>query len=101
MFDSSSRYTAVPNRTIDVTDPSGQTRTITYKLRRVLPDRDAMPTLAEHLVKQAERLDNVTARYLADPTQFWQVCDANTVRQPEDLMRQSGRLIKVPLPGIR
>lgn len=101
MFDSSSRYFKVASQTVSVTDATGRTRTISYKLRRPLPARNTLPTLSEHLTRQDERLDNITARYLADPTQFWQVCDANVVRLPEELTRQSGRLIKIPLPGIR
>ena len=26
---------------------------------------------------QGERLDNVAAQYLGDPTLFWRLCDAN------------------------
>ena len=101
MFDASSRYINVPTQTVTVTDAAGQARTIRYKLRRDLVAPDAAPTLVEHIVRQGERLDNITARYLADPTQFWQVCDANVVLLPEDVTRQSGHLIKIPLPGIR
>ncbi len=101
MFDTSSRYFTVATRTITVSAPDGETRTITYKLRRVLPAPGSMPTLFEHLVRQGERLDNITARYIADPTQFWQVCDANVVLEPEDLLTPSGRSIMIPLPGMR
>jgi hypothetical protein len=100
MFESSSRYNKVATRTAKVADATGQIRTISYKLRRELPGRDTMATLGEHLVRQDERLDNITARYLADPTQFWQLCDANVVQKPADLTARSGRLIKVPLPGM-
>jgi hypothetical protein len=101
MFDPGSRYTTVPTQTIEVKDATGEQRMVRYKLRRQLPARNTMPTLVEHLVRQDERLDNITARYLADPTQFWQVCDANVVLQPEELTEESGRMIKVPLPGLR
>jgi hypothetical protein len=101
MFDPGSRYINVPTMTLTVRDAAGQMRTITYKSRRQLPARDAMPTLVEHLVRQGERLDNITARYLADPTQFWQVCDANVVLEPGELTQQTGHVIKIPLPGLR
>ncbi len=100
MFDARSRYTAVPTRTLTVTDSAGEVRTLNYKARRRLPARGAAPTLVEHRVQQGERLDNITARYLADPTQFWQVCDANVVTRPGELTSQSGRVIEIPLPGI-
>lgn len=100
MFDNSSRYANVATRTLTVTTPDGQTRILTYKLRRRLPAPGSMPTLFEHLVRQGERLDNITARYLADPTQFWRVCDANVVLEPDELVGTTGRLVKIPLPGI-
>jgi hypothetical protein len=101
MFDSNSRYFPVPTSTLSSVDGDGRTRLISYKLRRHLPAPGGAPTLVEHIVRQGERLDNVTARYLVDPTQFWQVCDANVVIQPEDLTRRPGRIIRIPLPGIR
>lgn len=100
MFDVTSRYLSVPTRSLTVTMPDGQTRVINYKQRRRLPAPGSMPTLFEHITRQGERLDNITARYLADPTQFWQVCDANVVRVPDDLVTQSGRAVKIPLPGL-
>ncbi len=100
MFDLSSRYFSVANSSLSVTGAASQTRMITYKLRRQLPGPGSSTTLVEHIVRQGERLDNITARYLADPTQFWQVCDADVVLQPEELTARAGRLIKIPLPGI-
>jgi hypothetical protein len=101
VFDSRSRYASVTTQTFTVKDAmTGETRTISYKARRRLPARGAMPTLARHVVRQGDRLDNVTARYLADPTQFWQVCDANVVSAPTDLTSESGRVVDIPLPGI-
>jgi hypothetical protein len=47
----------------------------------------------------SERLDNITDRYLDDPTLFWRVCDANLVLQPEELERR-GRVIRITLPNI-
>ena len=101
MFDSTSRYFNVPTQTMTITDATGASRTIAYKLRRRLPRQGSGATLVEHRLRQGERLDNITARYLADPTQFWQVCDANLVLQPEELTERAGRLIEIPLPGIR
>lgn len=39
----------------------------------------------------------ITARFLTDPTQFWRVCDANTVMRPGDL-EQIARVVRVALP---
>jgi hypothetical protein len=101
VFDTTSRYLKVPTETITVTTRDGQTRVITYVMRRRLPAPGSMPTLFDHIVRQGERLDNITARYLADPTQFWQVCDANVVRIPDELVTESGRSVRIPLPGLR
>ena len=100
MFDTKSRYTAVSNKTLTIIDAAGELRLVNYKARRKLPPRGVTPTLVEHVVKQGDRLDNVTARYIADPTQFWRVCDANVVKKPGELTSQSGRVIEIPLPGI-
>jgi len=56
-------------------------------------------TLAEHAVTQAERLDNITARYLDDPEQFWRLCDANGAMHPDELTAEIGRRLRIPMPG--
>jgi hypothetical protein len=48
---------------------------------------------------EGERLDNLTARYLGDPTQFWRVCDANEVFRPDELTETPGRTIDIAMPG--
>jgi hypothetical protein len=50
-------------------------------------------------VAQGDRLDNVTARYLGDPAQFWRVCDANNVLRPDEL-EETGRAIAIALPDL-
>lgn len=45
--------------------------------------------------RQAQRLDQIAARFLADPTGFWQICDANNAVVPDALVAQD--LIGVPL----
>ena len=69
-----------------------------YLKRRFIPSPEGMTTLVEHKVAQGERLDNITARYLGDPTQFWRVADANNVLRPEELTEEIGTLIKIALP---
>jgi hypothetical protein len=100
MFDPTSRYATVPDATVTVTAPDGTARTVTFKRRRFVPPPGDHTTLVEHTVAQGERLDNVTARYLGDPTRFWQVCDANQALDPAEL-EQPGRivLIAVQTPG--
>ena len=78
--------------TARLTLPDG--REIVY-LRRRFPPRAAAVPLAEHLVTESDRLDNVTAVYLGDPEQFWRVCDANNALRPAE-MEEDGRRIVIP-----
>ena len=96
MFDKSSRYFTLETTTMTVSDPDGGTREVRYVRRRIIPPSENLTTLLEHTVAQGERLDNITARYLGDPTQFWRVCDANDVLQPEEL-EETGRVIEIAL----
>lgn len=99
MFDTTSRYFNIATTTMSVPDEDGGTREIRYVERRFIPSADNQTTLVEHTVTQGERLDNITARYLGDPAQFWRVCDANSVMVPEEL-EQTGRIIEIALPGF-
>ncbi len=97
MFDPTSRYYKIDQATLTVTSPDGLPREIRYVRRRFIPSADAMPTLLEYTVIQSDRLDNLTARFLGDPMQFWRVCDANNIMRPEEL-EQIGRVVKIALP---
>ena len=99
MFEPTSRYMRIADATLTVLDDSGRPRVIVYKRRRVIPSSEGSTTLVEHTVVQGERLDNITARYLGDPTQFWQVCDANGVLDPAEL-EELGRAVRIALPGF-
>ncbi|MDQ3248212.1 MAG: LysM domain-containing protein [Chloroflexota bacterium] len=99
MFDSTSRYANIEDVRLEATAADGQPRLLVYKRRRFIPDSAAMTTLLEHSFAQGERLDNITARYLGDPVQFWRVCDANTVLHPTDL-ETVGQVIRITLPQI-
>lgn len=107
MFDKTSRYYNIPTTTITVTDSNGMPREVRYLRRRFIPSAEGMTTLVEHTVTQGDRLDNITARYLGDPTQFWRVCDANNVLRPSELeavgrnpdeLEAVGRVVKITLP---
>ena len=99
MFDSTSRYFSIPTTTITVPDPESGAREVRYVKRRIIPAGESMTTLVEHTFVEGERLDLITARYLGDPTQFWRVCDANNVMQPEEL-EVTGRAIEIAMPNI-
>lgn len=99
MFDPASRYSTIETATLELKGAEGEVRRITYKRRRFIPAPAGHATLVEHSVLEGERLDNITARYLGDPTQFWRVCDANLVLCPEDL-EETGRRILITQPTL-
>jgi hypothetical protein len=97
MFDASSRYDDLEM----VTTTTEDGREVRYVRRRFLPPPvTETEVFAEHTVVQGERLDNITARYLGDPEQFWQLADANRAMHPDGLTAESGRTLRVPLPQI-
>lgn len=99
MFEPTSRYYNSENATLSITDADGNPRILVYKRRRFIPTTDGLTTLVEHTFSQGERLDNITSRYLGDPTQFWRICDANVVLQPTEL-EEIGRTIRIALPNV-
>jgi hypothetical protein len=93
-FPATSRYHDTATATIEW--PNG--RVDTYLRRRFVPPPENFSLLQEHLVVQGDRLDNVTARYLGDPEQFWRVCDANAAMRPDELTEKPGRRLRITLP---
>lgn len=93
MFGPTSRYFNLPTRTFET--PHGE---FVYVLRRFCPQPDRLGLLQEHVVQLGDRLDNVTARYLDDPEQFWRVADANAALRPEELVERVGRRLRITLP---
>lgn len=98
MFESASRYDEVETVAMTVDGGLGGPRVVSYKRRRFVPPGGAMTTLAEHTVAQGDRLDNLAARYVGDPEQFWRICDANDVLRPEELTEEVGRVVRIGLP---
>lgn len=99
MFDPASRYFPIEIATIAVPDAEDGTRDVRYVRRRVIPSAADSTTLVEHTVTQGERLDQITARYIGEPTQFWRICDVNNVMQPEEL-EETGRVVDIAMPGV-
>jgi hypothetical protein len=95
LFASSSRYYGLPIESLDL--PNGTT--IAYVSRRFVPPPERFQTLQHHTVAQGERLDNIAAKYLGDPTFFWRICDANRAMRPEDLTDMPGRTLRITLPS--
>ncbi len=96
--DPDSRYAACP--LLDHVDEHGVVHR--YLDRRFLPPphRAGDPVLALHQVTATEvgRLDNVAARHLRRPEQYWVIADAHRVFDPDDITRPVGRMLVIPVP---
>ena len=98
LFPSSSRYYGIETGTLEIDGGPEGAYPILYLKRRFLPSAERFALLQEHIVEAADRLDNLTARYLGDPLQFWRVCDANNAMNPFDLTAAVGRRLRITLP---
>lgn len=98
LFPATSRYHGIDTTTMETTNG----KSITYIRRRFLPQPESFALLQEHVVTEGERLDNITARYINDPDQFWRICDANWATRPDELTEIIGRRLRITLPeGIQ
>jgi hypothetical protein len=94
-FPPTSRYHSLPTRSYH---PGGGAAHVPYLARRFCPQGAGMPLLALAEVKPGERLDQLTARTLGDPTQFWRIADANHALDPAALASPAGRVLRIPIP---
>ena len=92
-FPPTSRYYGIDTLT---TKTGG--REVVYLKRRFLPSPDLFSVLQLHTVTDGERLDNITAHFMDDPTAFWRIADANAAMRPEKLTEQPGRILRITLP---
>jgi hypothetical protein len=93
-FPPTSRYYGIP--TARYRSPDGAE--VSYLTRRFCPQGGHLPLLSTAPVGPDERLDQLTARALGDPTQFWRVADANDALDPFHLVAIPGRVLRVPVP---
>ena len=93
-FPATSRYHGVDTATLETADG----RIIVYLRRRFVSPPERFTLVQEHTVVQGDRLDNLAARYLGDPEQFWRLCDSNGVMSPEELTEEVGFRIRITLP---
>ena len=91
MFATDSRY--VNLGTYSVTLKDGRTVTAT----RLWQSPASMGLAGYYTRAQGDRLDLIAARYLQDPTLFWQLCDANSC--PSAGALESRPLIGIPVGG--
>lgn len=93
-FPANSRYNGVP--TLEHVFADG--REVTYLARRFVPPQERFTPFANHVVGAGDRLDNLAARYLGDPEQYWKLCDANGAMRPDELTEAIGRSLRIALP---
>jgi hypothetical protein len=71
--------------------------TVQYLQRRIIPSAAIYTSLQTYTVIDGDRIDNLAAKYLGDPTLYWLICDANTSLDPDALASQPGSAIQIPL----
>lgn len=71
---------------------------VRYVTRRFVPPPEHLAMLRDHVVSEGDRLDNLAARYLGDPEQYWRLCDANRALRPGALTETVGVRLKIALP---
>lgn len=71
-----------------------------YLLARTPSQPGVLPGMARHLVAADDRLDLIAFRYYGDPAGWWQICDANTALDPEELVAPdaAGTILMIPVP---
>lgn len=89
-----SRYHGIA--TAQFTQPDNST--VVYLKRRFVPPPEHFSLLQEHRVTEGDRLDNLAARYLGDPSQYWRICDANGAIRPNELTETAGKSLRITLP---
>lgn len=94
LFPPASRYNGLA--TTSLTSADG--RIVNYLRRRFVPQPSRFALLKQHVVVQNDRLDNLAAKYIGDPDQYWRLCDANNAIRPDDLIETIGRPLRITLP---
>jgi hypothetical protein len=54
--------------------------------------------VAEHVVAEGDRLDNIAAVTLGDPELAWRIADASRAMNPFALTQRVGRRLRITLP---
>jgi len=95
-FPTDSRYYGTS--TLTYVSPTGES--ISYLARRIVPQPGTpnFATVAQHTVRQGDRLDLIAAKYLGDPLIFWLICDANGAIDPEELVASIGKVLNITTP---
>ncbi|HVJ02558.1 MAG TPA: hypothetical protein VM662_10265 [Sphingomonas sp.] len=93
-FPPNSRYHAI--ETVKVTQADGTE--VACLRQRLLPDPSRFTLLAEQVVVEGDRLDNIAAATLGDPELAWRIADASRAMRPNALTERAGRRLRITLP---
>jgi hypothetical protein len=88
MFSSNSRYYALPTYTVTLADG-------TQAVAATIHLPNAIKLAGYHRRIVGDRLDLLAARFLKDPTLFWQICDSNNAPTPDALTASD--LVGIPI----
>jgi len=92
MFEVTSRY----NKCEDAFIVSDNGNIIKYKKRRFIPkEKENQVIISEIVITAGDRIDLISFKYLADPEQYWRLCDMNGIMHPLDLTKPIGKTIKI------
>jgi hypothetical protein len=83
--------------TASYTRPDGTE--IRYLQRRIIPQPDQFATMRQYVVVQGDRVDSVANAQMGDPLLYWILCDANTASDPDALVEEPGRVLRITLPA--
>jgi hypothetical protein len=97
MINSTSRYAQVGTSSLTVTR-NGLPSQIQFLNRRFIPPNAGQISFVKQTVQQGDRVDNLTAKFLNDPTVFWRIADFNVVFRADELTETPGRVIEIALP---
>jgi hypothetical protein len=95
MFDYSSRYANTPVQAFIQADGTA----VAYIKRRFLPQAETIQAIQHVSIVAGDRIDNVSAKTLGDPLQFWRICDANDAMYPPDLTYYPGTVLSIAAPA--
>jgi len=94
LFPPTSRYYGIEIDSMETTEE----KNVVYLKRRFIPQPERFELIREYGVTEGDRPDNIAARHLGDPEQFWRIADANNVMRPEELTEEVGRKLRITQP---
>ena len=94
MLPPTSRYASVGTTTLNNADGT----TVVYLERRFVPQPGSLTQTSTYTVTTGDRLDLIANAEIGDPSQWWQIADANRAMWPEDLTATVGAVLRITLP---